>query len=124
MPGVLVAFHKGALHPCSSGGKEERRVEGRSAFLSPPALEGCRLWLQNGGNEGRPKPLQTRRPRLANALSAQQQAEQKGLRVHRSPLKQRSNWPKELYDVPVVIAHGRAAQNHDCKDQTVIVRKT
>lgn len=24
-------------------------MEGRSAFLSPRTLEGCQLWLQNGG---------------------------------------------------------------------------
>ncbi|KAK1905655.1 Oxysterol-binding protein 11 [Dissostichus eleginoides] len=33
----------------SRRGREERRVEGRSAFLSLHALEGCRLWLRNGG---------------------------------------------------------------------------
>ncbi|KAG7999969.1 hypothetical protein GBF38_002070 [Nibea albiflora] len=75
MPGVLVAFHKGASIHAPLEGKRRGgwRVGVHSSLLMPwrGVGFGCRT-----GNEGRPKPLQTRRPRLANALLASQQARQ------------------------------------------------
>lgn len=69
MPGVLVGFHKGASIPAPLEGKKRGgwRVGVHSSLLMPwrGVGFGCRR-----GNEGRSKPLQTRRPRLANALLA------------------------------------------------------
>ncbi|CAB1444806.1 unnamed protein product [Pleuronectes platessa] len=53
--------------------KGEKKSKGGIGF-------GCRT-----RNEGKPKPLQTRRPRLANALLAVQQAGQRVLWVHHLP---------------------------------------
>lgn len=66
MSGGLVAFHEGA----SAGVTEERRVEGRRAEMPYRGVcFGC-----STGNEGRPKPLQTRRARLDNAVLASLQS--------------------------------------------------
>ena len=84
MPRVLVAFHKGASIPAPLEGKRRGgwRVGVHSSLLMPwrGIGFGCRT-----RNEGKPKPLQTRRPRLANALLAIQQAGQRVLWVHHLP---------------------------------------
>lgn len=69
MPGVLVGFHKGASIPVPLERKKRGgwRAVVHSSLLMPwrGVGFGCRT-----GNEGKSKPLQTRRPRLANALLA------------------------------------------------------
>ena len=69
MPRVLVAFHKEASIPAALEGKRRGgwRIGVHSCLLMPwrGVDFGCRT-----GNEGRPKPLQTRRPRTVNALLA------------------------------------------------------
>lgn len=69
MPGVLVAFHEGASIPAPLEGKGRGgwRVGVHSSLLVP--WRGVDFGYRTR-NEGSPKPPQTRRPRLANAVFA------------------------------------------------------
>lgn len=123
MPGVLVAFHEGASIPAPLEGKRRGgwRVGVHSSLLMPwrGVDFGC-----GTRNEGSPKPLQTRRPGLANALFAYQKARQRGLWVHHFPLAQRSDWPEGLSGSSLSLSLDVLYKtNLDCENKSVIVRK-